>query len=137
MPERRLHPFMLGFVSTNFRRRIDLRFLTGGGITYQIVRGEREWFKVSLSGEYEQTDFATNDYNRDQYDSNREINTLRGTVWISGKYRFLDNRVIFNHESYYQPSLAQRNNYRWRTDLGIELPIRTFMNLAVNYRRNF
>lgn len=111
-PEKKIHPFLLGFVSTNFRRRIDLRFLTGGGVTYQIVESGSEWLKVSVSGEYEQTDFASSDFNRDEFDGNMEINTLRGTIWISGRYHLLDDNVIFSHESYYQPSLEYSNNYR-------------------------
>lgn len=136
-PEKKIHPFLLGFVSTNFRRRIDLRFLTGGGVTYQIVDSGSEWLKVSVSGEYEQTDFASSDFNRNEFDGNREINTLRGTVWISGRYNLFDDKVIFSHESYYQPSLEYSNNYRWRADLKLELPIWEFLNVNINYLRTF
>ncbi|HKL14401.1 MAG TPA: DUF481 domain-containing protein [Balneolaceae bacterium] len=136
-PEKKIHPFLLGFVSTNFRRRIDLRFLTGGGVTYQIVESGSEWLKVSISGEYEQTDFASSDFNRDEYDGNREINTLRGTVWISGRYHLFENKMILSHESFYQPSLEDSNNYRWRADLGLELPIWEFLNFKINYLHTF
>ena len=136
-PEKKIHPFLLGFVSTNFRRRIDLRFLTGGGVTYQIVESKNEWLKVSISGEYEQTDFASSDFNRDEFDGKREINTFRGTIWISGRYQLFDDKVIFSHESYYQPSLEYSNNYRWRADLKLELPIWEFLNFNINYLRTF
>jgi len=136
-PEKKFHPFLLGFVSTNFRRQIDLRLLTGGGMTYQILESGSEWLKVSVSGEFEQTDFATRDFNRDEYDSSREINTFRGTIWISGRYQLFSNSMILSHESYYQPSLEKRNNYRWRADLKLELPIWEFLNVNINYLRTF
>ena len=136
-PEKKIHPFLLGFASTNFRRRIDLRFLTGGGVTFQILERDKQWLKVSVSGEYEQTDFASSNFNRDEYDSNREINTLRGTVWISGRYNLFDDKMVLSHESYYQPSLEESNNYRWRADLGLELPIWEFLNFKINYLQTF
>ena len=136
-PDKKLHPFLLGFASTNFRRKIDLRFLTGGGVTYQIVESSSEWLKLSISGEYEQTDFARNDFNRDEYDGSREINTLRGTIWISGRYHLFEGKMILSHESYYQPSLEESNNYRWRADLGLELPIWDFLNFKINYLQTF
>lgn len=33
-PDRKIYPFVLGFVSTNFRREIDLRYLVGAGVTF-------------------------------------------------------------------------------------------------------
>ena len=136
-PDKKIHPFLLGFASTNFRRKIDLRFLTGGGVTFQILERDKQWLKVSLSGEYEQTDFAKADFNRSQYDGSREINTIRGTIWISGRYRLFDGKMILSHESYYQPSLEESNNYRWRADLGFELPIWNFLNFKINYQQTF
>ena len=136
-PEKKIHPFLLGFVSTNFRRKIDLRFLTGGGVTIQVLERDKQWLKVSLSGEYEQTDFARADFKRSQYDGSREINTLRGTIWISGRYHLFDGEMILSHESYYQPSLEESKNYRWRADLGLELPIWDFLNFKINYLQTF
>lgn len=41
-PERRLYPLLLGFVSTNFRREIDLRYLVGAGVTYQVLHKKKQ-----------------------------------------------------------------------------------------------
>ena len=37
-PERKIYPLLLSFISTNFRREIDLRSLSGVGVTYQVLR---------------------------------------------------------------------------------------------------
>ena len=37
-PDRRFYPFLLGYLTTNFRRKVDLRYLAGGGMTWQMVR---------------------------------------------------------------------------------------------------
>lgn len=36
-PEQKVYPLLLGFVSTNFRRKINIRSLVGGGITFQVL----------------------------------------------------------------------------------------------------
>lgn len=41
--------------------------------------------------------------------------------------------MIFHYESYFQPSVEESNNFRWQTDMGLELPIWKFLNFKVNY----
>ena len=136
-PNRKIYPFALGFVSTNFRREIDLRYLVGAGVTFQIINKKDHWLKVSVSSEYEQTRFSETDFNFSQYDGQRSINTMRSTLWVNGKYSLFKNKLIFTHESYVQPSLEESNNYRWQADVGLELPIWKFLNLKLNYRYTF
>jgi hypothetical protein len=136
-PERKVYPLLLGFVSTNYRREIDLRYLLGLGASFQIVEGEKNWLKCSISSEYEQTNFAKANFNRSGYDGNFSIDTFRATVWISGNYHLLNDRVILSHQSYYQPSLERSNNYRWQANVSLELPIWEFLNFKVNYQQTF
>lgn len=139
-PERNIYPLVLGFLSTNFRREIDRRYLVGAGVTFQVLKSEKthkNWLKFSLTGEYEETDFSNTDFNRSDYDGNEKINTLRGTLWVNGKYYLFKDKVILSHESYIQPSLEQSDNYRWRADLGLELPVWKFLNFKINYLHSF
>ncbi|GAB5565055.1 MAG: hypothetical protein Wins2KO_21180 [Winogradskyella sp.] len=133
-PDRKIYPFVLGFVSTNFRREIDIRSLFGAGLTFKIFDEKKKWLKMSLSSEYEQTKFANSTFNISEYNSNNRINTLRGTIWINGKYHVFKDKVILKHESFYQPSLEASNNYRWQADVSLELPVWKFLNFKVNYR---
>lgn len=136
-PDRKVYPFVLGFVSTNFRREIDLRSLVGAGLTFQILNEKEHWLKLSLSSEYEQTDFSKFNFNYSEYDGNESINTFRGTVWVNGKYALFKKKMILNHEIYFQPSLEASNNFRWQADFGLELPIWKFLNFKINYRETF
>jgi len=136
-PDKKVHPLLLGFVSTNFRRKINLRYLMGVGISFQVLSKKYHWLKFSISSEVEQTDFSTFDFNRSQYDGTKSINTIRGTLWISGKYHLIKERVILSHESYIQPSLEENNNFRWRADLGLDMPVWKFLNFSVNYLQSF
>ncbi|NNC50285.1 MAG: DUF481 domain-containing protein [Flaviramulus sp.] len=136
-PERRIYPFVLGFVSTNFRREIDLRYLLGAGATFQILNKNDNWLKLSISSEYEQTDFSKTNFNYLEYNGNKSINTLRGTIWANGKYHVFKNKIIVNHEFYFQPSLEDSNNFRWQSDVGLEFPVWEFLNFKINYRHTF
>ena len=133
-PDRKIYPFVLGFISTNYRRDIDLRYLVGAGATFQIFNKDNNWLKVSLSSEYENTDFKSFNFNFPEYDGVQSINTIRGTIWVNGKYQLFKNKLILTHESYYQPSLEDSNNYRWQADVALELPIWEFLNFKINYR---
>ena len=48
-PEKRFYPQVLGFLSTNFRREIDVRYLVGAGATYKIIDKKENWLKASLT----------------------------------------------------------------------------------------
>jgi hypothetical protein len=135
--ERRFYPQVLGFVSTNFRRQIDLRYLFGAGATYQILDKKDNWLKASLTFEYEETDFSMSIFNNSQYNGDKSINTFRSTIWLNGKYELFKKKIILTHETYYQPSIGQSENYRWQADIGIDLPLWDFLSFKVNYRHTF
>jgi len=132
-PNKRLYPQILGFFSTNFRRKIDYRYLLGVGATYQILTKEKNWLKTSLSSEFESTEFNATQFNEAQYNGMSSIQTLRATLWLQGKHHFFKGKMIFGHQSYYQPSLEESNNYRWSTDLSLEFPIWKYLNFKINY----
>ena len=136
-PERKVYPLVLGFVSTNFRREIDLRYLLGAGVTFKILSKKDQWIKAAITTEYEHTDFNEVDFNQPEYDGNNIINTMRATIWVNGKYQLFNKKVILNHEFYYQPSLEKSNNYRWQADIGLELPVWKFLNFKINYLHTF
>ena len=127
----------MAFVSTNYRREIDIRSLYGAGMTYQIINKKEQWLKLSISSEYEQTSFSKTVFNRSEYNGNESINTFRSTLWVNGRYQLFKKKVILNHESYFQPSLEHQNNFRWQADIGLELPVWKFMNFKINYLHTF
>lgn len=136
-PNKRLYPLMLGFVSTNYRREINLRYLAGAGVTYQVFHKKDNWLKIALTSEYENTHFDKTDFNYSEYDGDKNINTIRSTIWMNGKHPILQKKLVLTHEFYFQPSLVQHNNFRWQVDLGIEFPIWKFLNFKVNYLHTY
>lgn len=136
-PEKRFHPLVLGFFSTNFRREIDYRYIVGGGFSYQVFKKNKSSLKMSLTTEYENTDFRTTDFNENEYDGMSEIDTWRTTLWMNGHYSLIKGKMIVTHEMFFQPSLEKANNFRWRADFGLEFPVWKFLNFKINYLRTY
>ncbi|WP_246062586.1 DUF481 domain-containing protein [Mesohalobacter halotolerans] len=102
-----------------------------------MVEKENQWLKAALSTEYEKTRFSENDFILSEYDGKDIIETQRATLWLSGKHKVFKGKIILTHESYYQPSLEDGGNYRWQTDLGLELPLWKYLNFKINYTHTF
>lgn len=134
---KRLHPLALAFFSTNFRRKIDYRYIVGGGLSYQFLKKKKHNIIMSLTGEFEHTDFETTDFKIDDYDGYTAINTWRSTLWFQGEHQLFSGKMIFKHEFYFQPSLQDSDNFRWRGDVSLELPIWDFLNFKINYYRTY
>lgn len=136
-PDRKLYPLVLGIASSNFRREINARYLFGVGITYQVVNTYKNWLKLSLTSEYEQTYFTETRFNIVNYNGQENINTLRGTLWLNGKYHLFKKKVVITHITYVQPSLQESDNYRWQADIGLEFPVWKYLSFKVNYLHTF
>lgn len=136
-PDKKIYPLLLGFLSTNYRREIDRRSLIGAGVSFQVLEKEKDWLKFSITSEYEHTDFGRANFKESGYNGEQSINTFRGTIWVNGKYHLLNEKLVFSHESYYQPSLEQSDNYRWQINLGLELPLWEFLSFTANYSQTF
>jgi hypothetical protein len=136
-PNRKFYPLALAFISTNFRREIDLRYLFGLGFSYKVLDEGNNSLNLSLSTEFEHTEFGRSNFNRSQYDGETIINTYRGTIWVNGSYELIKDKMIIRHESFYKPSLERDSNFRWQADTKIELPILTYLNVTISYLYTF
>lgn len=136
-PEKKIYPLVLGFFSTNYRRQIDLRYLFGGGASFQLLQKESNWLKFSLTCEYENTDFNQTQFVQEEFNGNSTIDTFRGTIWVNGQYELSKKKVILSHESYFQPSLEDRNNYRWQYNFSLQLPIWKYLSFKIDYLDTF
>ena len=80
-PQKKIYPLILGFVSTNFRREIDLRYLFGAGVTFQVLNSKKNWLKFSVTSEYENTNFSKTNFNDTSYNGDATINTMRAVSY--------------------------------------------------------
>lgn len=120
---RRVYPFAMAFLSGNFRRKIDFRYFAGAGLTWHMLRYPQHVVKWSLAGVYETTQFASATYNYSEYDGQADVSTWRATLRLFGKHQLAGRKLRLYYEAFAQPSLQQRNNFRWHTELGADFPI--------------
>lgn len=122
-PQRRVYPFAMIYLSSNYRRKISRRVFYGAGATWQVLSGTRQVIKLSASAVYEQNLFRGTQYSDPVYNGSNKINTWRGTLYAAGWHYLLNNHIRFFYDAYWQPSFSNTKNYRTQTDLGIDIPV--------------
>jgi hypothetical protein len=132
-PQKRIYPFLMGFISKNYRRKIDFRYFFGAGLTFQIIKKPKHILKFALSGIYESTEFSKDIFNKEEYNGKFEINTWRTTAWIFGKHYLFNKKAILHYEAYIQPSIEKQHNFRWQTEVGMDVPLWKGLNFTSNY----
>jgi hypothetical protein len=132
-PQAKVYPFAIGFIATNFRRQIDLRYFVGAGVTWQVLRQKNHLIKLALSGIYEKTNFTTTTFNKAEYNGQNQITTWRATLWLFGKHSLLNNKLILHYDCYFQPSVSQTDNLRWQAEIGADVPLYKGFSFTTNY----
>jgi len=122
-PQSRVYGFAIGFISTNFRRKINIRYFGGVGSTWQIVRTNKNTLKIAAGILYEETKFNSETYNIDFYNGSRFINVLRSSHWLIGKHEIFGGKMILDYYCFIQPSLQRADNYRWQVEASLDFPL--------------
>ena len=122
-PENRIYPFAISYISSNYRRKINLRYFAGAGATWQVVNNKKFILKLSASTVYESTNFNGTIYNFSEFDGDEKINTWRGTLYAGGIANLLENHIRLYYSAYWQPSFENSNDSRAEFDVGLDFPI--------------
>lgn len=134
-PQRRIYPFAIAYISSNFRRKIGIRYFAGAGLTWQFINSKKIVLKFSVSSVYESSRFNGTVYNFTRYDGSNKINLWRGTLYTAGWGYILDKRLRLYFDAFYQPAFKDKNNYRTQYDVGIDLPL--WKGLSFNTLYNY
>lgn len=132
-PQNRLYPFGIAYISTNYRRKINLRLFAGAGLSWQLLCKPLQVVKLSASAVYETTRFNGMLYNDAVYNGTNTINLWRGILFIGGWHYLLQQRLRLYYDAYWQPAFNNSNNYRSQFDVGTDLPIWKGLSLNMLY----
>lgn len=133
-PERKLYPYAIGYISSNFRRKIDNRYFVGAGLTYQIIKQEKHNLKISSNVVYEHTNYKVATFNFPEYNGS-DINQLwRGTLYLSGYNYIFDKKIKLLYDAFYQPSFDDRKDYRAEFEIGLEFPVYKGLSFNSTFR---
>jgi hypothetical protein len=122
-PNRQMYPFAIAYVSSNFRRRIDLRYFAGAGLTWQIIHKTDHVLKVSASAVHELTLFKGNQFNETRYNGSDKIQLWRGTCYLGGWHYLWHRRIRIYYDAFWQPGFNNSKNYRTQADVGVDFQI--------------
>lgn len=132
-PYNRVYPFAIGYVSSNFRRKIKLRYFTGLGASVQLVKNVRHVVKLSANIVYESSIFEDNVYNIAAYDGKNRIDLWRSTLYIGGWNYVLNKRMRVYYDVFGQWAWRDKRNYRTQADLGFDWPIGKGLSFSALY----
>ncbi len=129
-PQQRVYPFAIGYISSNFRRKIKSRYFVGAGASWQAIKTKAVVIKFSASAVQESTTFDNTLYNYPEYNGNKKISLWRGTLYTGGWAYLLERRVRVFYDAFWQPGFEHPHNYRTQFDLGLDFPV--WKGLAFN-----
>lgn len=130
-PQLRFYPFAIGYISSNYRRKIKTRYFAGAGITWQAFNTKNHVLKLSASTVYESTRFRSASYNLVAYNGNNKIDCWRATLYTGGWNYLLKKHLRIYYDAYWQPALNNSRNYRTQLDIGADLPVWKGLSLNV------
>lgn len=132
-PGKRIYPFLMGYVQTNFRRKIDWRYFAGGGATVQILRKKLGYWKVSLSTVYEETAFSVRTFNEVTYNGQSRIGIWRPTAFTACAVRLLNQALVCSFSAYWQPGIDKVPNNRAQAECMVEYAFRKRLSFSLQY----
>ena len=128
-PRKQVYPYAMLWLESNYRKRIDFRYQVGPGVSWNLLGSDKHRMKCSLTGTYERTHFAGNDFVNADPQSSAVIETLRLTGRIYGTHRLAGGKLLLLYEGWFQQSLRFRSNYRFHTHVVVQAPISRTVSL--------
>lgn len=132
-PQKKVYPFAIAYISSNFRRKMNTRVFAGAGVTYQLVQKQYHVLKLSASAVYETNRFKGTVYNKTEYNGSNQINLWRGTLYAGGWHYLLHHKLRLYYDAYWQPGFSNSSNYRTQYDVGVDLPVWNGLNFSTLY----
>jgi hypothetical protein len=128
-PQKKLYPYVISFIASNFRRDIDLRVFSGLGLTYQLLRKSPHTVKLSANLLYEKSSYAKNIFNYAEFDGSNKIEAAWSTVYLSGFHYFNESSLQIIYEIYFQQSLEDQINHRFHILTGMDLKVKQGLSI--------
>jgi hypothetical protein len=126
-PSTRLYPFLLTFIQTNYRRKIDYRWYAGVGGTLQLMMKKHHTIKVSVGLLKESTQFSSTSFSNQMYNGSNTINLWRLTTYLLGWHTFMTQPISLFYTVYWQPAMDSIPNHRLQAE--ISSSVQLFKNL--------
>lgn len=132
-PDRRLYPFAMAYLQSNFRLKIRQRFFAGAGMTLQVLRRPGHSLKTSASLVHESTAYTADQFNRAYYSGSGSIALWRPTLYVAGSHALGGGALRLSYSGYWQPGLDEVSNQRLQAEAGLAGNVWKGLSLTVQY----
>lgn len=136
-PLKKIYPYLMGIVETNYRRKIKFRYQLGPGVSYTIASKENNLIRLSITGTYEYTRFGGTKFENVSDTSNNIINVWRITGRLFGRQRVFENKLKLSYEFWWQQSVSDWRNYRFYNEDILEVPLNKKFSFRTGFRYSY
>lgn len=136
-PFKRIYPYIMGIIETNYRRKIRFRYQAGPGVSYRLIDKINRSIKISLTATYENTHFERNKLNNISDTIANIIKTWRVTARIFGRENLFEKKLHFLYECWWQQSVDNKRNYRFYSEEALEIPLNNYFSFRTGVRFTF
>lgn len=134
-PHRKFYPYLLSFLSSNYRRGIEFRQFSGIGMTYGLLKSDAIRIKLSANTVYETNKYLSANYNVTDFNGNTKINTWRLSGYFDLGYQFKFGLIHVNY--WIMPSLESNQLLRQQCDFSLSLKLYKRLNFLTNVRYTY
>lgn len=124
LPKERLYPYLMFWLQTHKRRRIDWRYQLGPGVTLVARRTASEIVKLSATVTYEQTELQGHPL---VVPSDPDLWRLTGRLFAAQS--LFSGRLQVRYELWHQVALQDGGDHRWFADVSLRVPLQTWLSL--------
>lgn len=136
-PKKKVYPYLMGWLETNYRRNLKFRHQVGPGVTYAILWKDKHLIKLSATGTFERSTYGSDSFTELGILGSKTINNWRATARIYGKHSFFKQHLNLGYEVWWQQSLTDIANYRYLAIINMEVPVFKGLAVKVNLDRYF
>ncbi len=136
-PVKKVYSFLMTIVETNYRRKIQLRYQAGPGISWTAIKHPDHLFRVSLTATWEKTSYRRPAFENLSDTSSRKLTTLRIIPRLYGIHTLFKNRIHLIYECWWQQSTSSTRNYRFFLEQGLEIPLLKHIDLKTTLRYTY
>lgn len=127
LKKRSIYGFALGTLERSNLRQIEWRKLAGIGIGWRLLQTRHHELSLTDALIRETTDFR----------ERPTISVNRNSVRLKGKHVLLQDKFRLSHITFLQPALENISNFRWNTNIGLELPINKWVAIRTGFEHSF
>ena len=107
-------------------RQITNRWIQAAGVGFKIVQKPKAYLAVTNVLLHESTDFV----------ERGDVDLFRNSTRLSGEFA-LDNRLVVASVLYLQPSITQKDNFRWSATLSLNYRLNKALSLRTKFENNY